>query len=229
VASPTNNGNNQGRVHGKFVDADGAAIAGAAISLFAQRVRDRSQLASTTTDGSDAFVLSYQRTAPVNLVVQGLAPKSKVAAESAVLFSAEADVEIDLTTAPSGIVPTPSAYTVLSGEISKQLLKTPLRGLKQDKDSQEVSFVANAMGAFFNDEAHLYLARRMAAPNKLNELTLYGNFSQGIPAPLDAALADLPKAGIDDAFIARGDGRRLCRVASKRKLDGRVTPMTSMW
>ena len=83
------------------------------------------------------------------------------------------------------------------------MLKTPLQGLKQDfKDSLEVTFVANAMGAPFDDVAHLYLARRMAAPNKLNELALYGIFSQGIPAPLDAALADLPEAGIDDAFIA---------------------------
>ncbi|MEO6973162.1 MAG: neuraminidase-like domain-containing protein [Rhodoferax sp.] len=198
---PTNG--NQGNVHGNFVDEDGAAIVGAAISLFAQGVRDRSQLASSTTDGSGAFVLTYQRTAPVNLVVQGLAPNSKLAAESAVLFSADADVEIDLTTAPGGIVPTPAAYTVLSGAVAKQLLKTPLPDLTQDKDSQEVTFVANAVGASFDDVAHLYLASRMAAPNKLSELTLYGIFSQGIPAPLDAALADLPDAGIDAAFVAQ--------------------------
>jgi len=61
---PTNTGNNQGSVHGNFVDKDGAPIVGAAISLFAQRVRDRAQLTSTTTDGSGAFVLTYQRIAP---------------------------------------------------------------------------------------------------------------------------------------------------------------------
>ena len=118
-------------------------------------------------------------------------------------FAAAANVEIDVTTAPNGVVPTPSAYTLLSGRIANQLLKTPLTDLKENKDNHELDFVANAVAAPFTDVAHLYISRRLATPNKLGELTLFGIFSQGIPAPLDAALADLPDAGIDDAFIAQ--------------------------
>jgi hypothetical protein len=190
----------QGSVHGKFVDADGAAIAGARITLFAQRVRDRSQLVSTTTNGSGAFLLTYRRTTALNLIVQALGAHGKPIAESPVFFAAAADLEIDITTAKSSVMPTPSAHAVLSGSIATQLLETPLQNLKQDKDNQALDFVAKATGAAFADVARLYLARRIAAPNKLNELTLYGIFSQGIPAPLDAALAELPDAGIDDAF-----------------------------
>lgn len=191
----------QGTVRGKFVDADGAAIASARMSLFAQRVRDRSQLASTVTAGSGAFLLTYQRTIALNLIVQALGADGKPIAESPVFFAAPADLQIDLTTAKSGVVPTPSAHTALSASISTQLLDTPLPTLKQDKDDQELDFVAKATGAAFTDVARLYLARRIATANKLNELTLYGIFSQGLPAPLDTALAKLPDAGIDDAFI----------------------------
>src|SRR6185312_8034966 len=107
-------GNSAGSVHGRFVDADGAPIVGAGISLFALHVRDRSQLASTTTDGTGAFLLTYQRATALNLVVQAVGADGKPIAESPVLFAAPADVEIDLTTAKSGMVPTPSTYTVLS-------------------------------------------------------------------------------------------------------------------
>ncbi|HEY6923167.1 MAG TPA: hypothetical protein VI653_06860, partial [Steroidobacteraceae bacterium] len=203
TSSSENSSNSEGSVHGKFVDADGAPIVGAGILLFALRVRDRSQLASTVTDASGSFLLRYQRTASVNLVVQALGADGKPAAESAVLFAAPVEAEIDLTTAASGIVLTPSSYTVLNGKVANQLLKTPLTDLKQDKNNQELDFVAKATGATLAAVAHLYLARRMATPNKLNELTLYGIFSQGIPAPLDVALADLPDAGIDDAFVAQ--------------------------
>lgn len=193
----------QGTVHGIFVDADGAPIVGAAITLFAQRVRDRSPLATTKTDGMGAFLLTYQRTTPFHLVVQALGADGRVVAESAVFFDALANVEIDLTTAQGGVVPTPSAYAVLGGKIASQLLKVPLADLKQNKDNHELDFVAKAIAAPFTDVAHLYIARRLAGPNKLSEITLFGIFSQGIPAPLDTALAELPDAGIDDAFIAQ--------------------------
>ena len=80
---------------------------------------------------------------------------------------------------------------------------TPLVELKQNKDDGEIAFVAKSTGAPFNDVARLYIARRLAPPNKLDELTLYGILSQGIPPPLDTALGQLPDAGIDDAFLAQ--------------------------
>lgn len=196
-------GDGQGSVQGTFVDADGAPIAGARISLLAQRVRDRSELASAATDESGGFLLTYRRTKAVNLIVQALDADGKVIAESEVLFAADAHVDIDLTTAGVGRVPVPSAHTLLSSTVASQLLKTPLVKLKQNKDHRELDFVAKAGGVPFADVARLYIARRLAVPGKLDERTLYGLFSQGIPAPLDTALGQLPDAGIDDAFVAQ--------------------------
>jgi hypothetical protein len=201
--TPGATGDGQGSVQGQFVDADGAPIAGARVSLLAQRVRDRSELASAATDKSGMFLLNYPRAGAVNLIVQALGADGKVVAESQVLFAADAHVEIDLTTARSGSVPAPSAHALLSGTVAGQLLKTPLTDLKQNKDNHELDFVAKASGVPFADVARLYVAQRLAVPNKLDELTLYGIFSQGIPAPLDTALGQLPDAGIDDAFAAQ--------------------------
>lgn len=197
------NGIEQGSVHGKFVDADGTPIVGASITLLVQRVRDRSQLASIVTDKLGAFLLTYQRPAPLNLIVQAAGADGKVVAESAVIFNADADIAIDLTTAPGGSVPVPSTYALLSDRIASQLPKTPLIDLKQNRDNPELDFVAKSVDTPFADLAYLYIAKRLAVTNKLSDLTLYGIFSQGIPAPLDTALAELPDAGIDDAFLAQ--------------------------
>lgn len=196
-------GAGQGSVHGAVVDAEGAPIAGAQLSLFSQRLRDRLPLASAATDKSGAFILMYPRTNALNLVVQLLGANGVVAAESAIIFNAKASVEINLTTARSGGIPMPSAYALLNGRVERQLLKIPLTDLKQNKGAQELTFVAKASGAEFADVARLYLAQRLAAPSGLSDLTLYGLFSQGIPAPLGTALASLPDAGIDDAFMAQ--------------------------
>ena len=193
----------QGSVRGRFVDADGGPIAGAGVSLYAQQLRNLVLLATATTDGSGTYALTYPRVAPVNLLVKAGSADGKVAAESAVFFAAAVSVQIDLTTAKSGIVPTLSAHAVLSNQVAGLLLKTPLTDLKQGQGLDELGFVASAIGASFAAVSSLYLAQRIAGANKLNEATLYGLFSLGIPAPLDAALADLPEAGIDDAFNAQ--------------------------
>jgi peptidoglycan hydrolase-like protein with peptidoglycan-binding domain len=195
--------NQQGRVEGSLVDQDGAGIAGAVIALFSQGLRTRSQIGKATTDPLGAFGIVYARPGPLNLQVQASTTGAAVVAKSAVVFSAPADVQIDLTTAPDGVVRTPSAYTVLVAGVNAQLQGTALSALKQDKDNQDLAFVASAAGAAFDDVAKLYISVRLAATSKLNSATLYGIFSQGIPAPLAAGLASLPDAGIDDAFAGQ--------------------------
>ena len=192
-----------GTVHGALFDQDGAGIAGTAIVLFAQGLRSRSRIGKAKTDALGAFHIDYARPAPLNLLAQALSADGAVIAESDVFFAAQADVEISLTTAPGGKVPTPSAYRLLGTKVAGQLLQTPLGDLKQDKDTRELDFVARASNASFADIAHLHIAQRLAMQNRLDELTLYGIFSQGIPTPLDTALTDLPDAGIDEAFVAQ--------------------------
>lgn len=193
----------QGTVHGKLVDQDGAPVAGAAVALFAQNVRTRTQLASGKTDSQGAYSLTYARTTPLNLVVQALGPSGAPIATSAVIFAAAADVTIDLSSASDGIVRAPSAYSVLSQQVTTQLQGTPLPELQENSKLREVNFVANASGVSFTDVAHLHIAQRLALKNKLSDATLFGLFTQGLPPSLQSALLDLPDAGIDDTFTAQ--------------------------
>lgn len=201
--APPHGDDERGSVHGQLVDGDGAPIAGLRVVLLAQRLREPMQhLQQGETDRHGKFHMHYQRPHPLNLVVRAFGVDRTVA-ESAVVFAAPAEVTIDLTTAQDGIVRAPSAYSILLAKLDRQLHGTPLQDLKENKDTHEVQFLANAADVTFNDAARLYIARRLALQNAMNEASFFGIFIQGIPAPLVAALANLPDAGIDDAFIAQ--------------------------
>src|SRR5450755_212441 len=193
----------QGSVQGSLVDQDGAGIAGAAMALFSQGLRTRTQISKATTDALGAYRIDYARPSPLNLQVQASTPGAAVIARSEVVFAAPADVQINLTTAPDGVVRVPSVHSTLLAGVTSQLQGVPFPTLKQDKDNRELAFVASAAGTAFDDVAKLYISTRLAAPNKLSDATLFGILSQGIPAPLGAALASLPDAGIDDAFLGQ--------------------------
>ncbi|HEY1892793.1 MAG TPA: neuraminidase-like domain-containing protein [Steroidobacteraceae bacterium] len=193
----------QGSVSGKLVDEDGAGIAGTAVALYVQGLRSRSELGTAQTGSSGAYRISYRRPTSLNLLVQANGADGALIAQSAVVFSAAAEVEIDLTTAKDGVVRGPSAFTNLTAAVSSQLGATPLQDLKENKDNHELEFVANAIGAALSDVAQLYIARCLSISSGLKDATLYGIFSQGIPGSLASTLSDLPDTGIDAAFTAQ--------------------------
>jgi hypothetical protein len=111
---------NRGITRGKLVDEDGAPAASMAVALVAKQIRSETPLGNTTKSQIRQYSITYARNSSFNLIVRASQAKGLVVAESATVFVAPGQVEIDLTTAKDGVVRTPSAYIVLS-EIEPQL------------------------------------------------------------------------------------------------------------
>lgn len=202
--SPQPSGDRRGTVRGRFVDGDGAPLGDRRLVLYAQRLRGRDALGEGRTGEQGQYLIRYDRPVPLNLVVTAPAREGDgTEAESAVVYAAAADVTIDLTTAVDGIVRAPSSYDALLAQVEAQLQGTPLADLHEDKDSHELHFVADAIGARFVDVADLYIAQHLASTNQLDQRTLFGIFARGIPTPLSTALTNLFDAGIDDGLLSQ--------------------------
>lgn len=192
-----------GIVRGKLVDEDGAPIAGTRVALFAKHIRSETHLGDAATGKQGQYSIAYQRPSAFNLVVRAYDASGKLIAESATAFKAAAQIQIDFTTAASGVVRSPSTFTSISIAVAAQLQDTPLGDLKENKDTHELQFLASAIGVQFDDVAYLYVAHALGTKNEIRDATLFGIFYQGVPASLDAALGSLPDAGIDDTFTAQ--------------------------
>jgi len=193
----------RGTVQGKLVDENGEPIASTQVSLFAESVRSEAHLADGKTGADGTYSIAYARPGALNLLVRAYDATGKITAQSATVFAAAAQVVIDLTTAPSGVIRPLSIATNLSSAVTAQLQGVALGDLKENKDTHELQFLANSLEAPFEQVAYLYLANVLATKNKLQEATFLGIFYHGIPAALDAALLALPDAGMDDAFTAQ--------------------------
>ena len=203
-AQPPAQNEHHGIVQGKLVNEDGAPIAGARVSLFAKQIRAETHLGDDATTGkSGQYSIAYYRPSAFNLVVRAYDASGQVIAESPTVFTAAAQVQIDLTTAASGVVGSPSIFTKIETAVAAQLPDTPLSDLKENKDTHELQFLANAIGVPFDDVAYLFIAHALGTKNGIRDATFFGIFYQGVPASLDAALASLPDAGIDDTFTAQ--------------------------
>jgi hypothetical protein len=192
-----------GTVHGKLVEGDGAPIAEARISLFSVQVRQEQHLADARTDGNGLYRMQYQRPQPLSLVVRALDQAGAVIAASQPVFRADADIEVDLTTAKDGVVRAPSQFTSLTSSVKSALKDESLLDLKENKETHELSFLAQQIGVTFNQLADLYIAESLARDKDLRPETLFGVFIRGTPPNLQSALNNLPDAGIDGAFIAQ--------------------------
>lgn len=193
----------RGTVKGQLLDADAAPMAGVAVTLIAQQLRAEAAVGNATTDASGQYSIAYLRASPLNLLVRAMDATGKIIATSDTLFAAPLAAEIDLSTATGGAIPSPSQFTRLSAGVDAELGGTALKDLQQNKDKQEVSFLARSASVSFKDAAQLYIAQVLGPKNKLSDETLYGLFASGLPANLDAALGDLPDAGIDEAFTGQ--------------------------
>jgi hypothetical protein len=194
---------NRGTVQGKLVDQDGAPIADTRVSAFAKLLRAEEPLGSTQTNKQGQYSISYERPGAVNIILRAYDGSGKIIAQSPVVYDSAATAQIDFTTAADGIVRTPSIFTTLQAKVQAQLQGIPFEDLKENKDTHEIHFLANAIGAQFGDVASLFISYVLAKQNKLRDETLFGIFEQGVPASLRAALTDLPDAGIDSAFMSQ--------------------------
>ncbi len=210
-----------GSASGKLVDEDGAAIAGARVSLFAKLLRSEKRLGHARTGKAGEYSIKFRRPATVNLVARAYNRADEVIAESATMFAAAAEVEIDLTTAKDGVVRQPSQLTLLQVKVAAQLGRTSLQDLQENKSAHDLQFLANSINASFYDVAYLFIGHKLALQYQLQDATLFGVFYEGIPAPLDAALSNLPDAGIDAVFITQAMSGVLTH--SRASLSGALT------
>ncbi|MHC5863229.1 hypothetical protein, partial [Nostoc sp.] len=147
---------------------------------------------------------SYARKSALNLMVKAFDIKGNVIATSTTMFAAPAKVEIDLTTAKDGVVRTLSQFTKLKAAVAAGLpSNTSLQDLQENKDTHELTFLASSISVAFTQAAYLFIAVKLGLKDGLRPETLFGLFSQGTPPSLNAALNNLPDAGIDDAFTAQ--------------------------
>jgi hypothetical protein len=192
-----------GTVNGKLVDVDGAPLPHTRVSLFSKRVRGETPLDGATTDKQGQYKLHYRRPSALNIVVRAYNESVELIAESATVFAAPAEVTIDLSTAPGGVVRNPSILTTLSASVAAQLQDIPLSSLKENKDTHELRFLANAAGAQFDDVAYLYIANILGTKYKIQPPTFFGLLHEGVPASLNETLRSLPDTGIDDALTSQ--------------------------
>ena len=101
----------------------------------------------TTTGKQGQYSIAYHRPRALNLLVRAYDASGKVIAASATVFAAAAQIQINLTTAASGVVRKPSVFTNLEAAVAAQLQGTPLSDLKENKDLHELHFLASAAGA----------------------------------------------------------------------------------
>jgi hypothetical protein len=171
--------------------------------LFARNIRSETSLgqALTTTEGQ--YSIGYRRPSALNLVARAIDASGKTLAQSATVFAAAAEVDIDLTTATDGVIRTPSTFSTIEAALAVHLASTPLSDLKENKDAHELQFLASATGVPFKHAASRFIAHALGTKSKINEATLFGIFHQGIPPALSAALSSLPDGGIDEAFTGQ--------------------------
>jgi hypothetical protein len=196
----------RGIVRGKLVDEDGAPIIGAHIELFAKNIRSETALGEATTDEQGLYAISYFRPDAFNLLVRAYdtsVTPQVVIAQSSTVFNAPAESEIDFTTAANGVIRVSSTFTKIEKAVAAHLHEEPLGGLREDKDTHELRFLASTTGIQFNHISFRFIAAALGSKNGLKDTTLFGLFSQSIPPALNAALNSLPDAGIDDVFTAQ--------------------------
>ena len=197
----------KGIVTGTLTDQDGAGVAHTLVTLLSMKIRGHTvghtALNSATTDARGAYRITYKRSAPLNLAVTATNAARKTLATSATVFAAPPQTVIDFTTAPDGVIRQPSQYTKLLAAVTTALHGTSLLDLEENSTTHELTFLANSISVPFSQVAYLYIAYELTQKNGLLPQTLYGLLVEGTPATLDAALADLPDAGIDAAFTTQ--------------------------
>ena len=192
-----------GAVKVLLVDEDGEPIAACRVVLFAQSVRSEERLAERTTHPDGTCEFTYRRPRPLSLIVRAYDAAGAVIASSGTQFAAAAHLEIAITTAANGVVRTPSKLTKLKTAVRIQLGDLPLTSLEENSEFHELQFLASAAQLTFSEVAQLYIAEELSAQHGIRTETLFGLFAEAVPAPLGAALANLPEAGLDEAFCAQ--------------------------
>src|SRR5579875_865954 len=197
---PASHNQAHGFVQGKIVDADGAPMSGIRIVATAKNFRSEKQIGEAITSQLGEFSIPYIRTGALNLLIRAYDTSGRAIAQSATIFKAAAETEVNLTTASDGVIRTPSTFTKIQQSIAVEVDRTSLSKVDPIRDILDLHFIAGVAGIPFEDVACYWLARTLSAENKISEETFFGILSQDIPLSASTDVRKL-SGDIDAAFV----------------------------
>lgn len=214
-------------VKGRILVPDGTPYIGGIVRAFDQGLRHEQALGQDTRtlkDGgyeikytSEQFSRAEKKRA--DLIVRVFDQNGKkLLASSKIIFNAHAVETIDLVVSEKDVV-TPSEYEQLLTELEPLLSHVKVEGarkptifqkladLKEDKQQQEMTFLARESGVERQRIVFLVHAARLSIQTKLQAEVFYGLFRQGIPTNLFALLGQ--KVGVIRSTLKAAVSRKV--------------------
>ena len=212
------------RVQGRVQATDGAAVAGATVTVLARRLRqDDLQLASTKTGADGSYAATYAaHLAQVDLVVRAV--HGDATATSSVVVGAGPDETVDLVL--GGAYLGPSDFARLGAAITPVLRGDGVSGTLADFTEDEVALLAVKSGA---EPAELVLLRQaaaLAARTKLSAELFYALGRQRIPLTFAAIVTTDPQRRRD--AIARALAGNQVPASAAKTLEGELAALEKL-
>jgi hypothetical protein len=203
------------RVHGVVRDSQGNPLAKATVQAFDRDLRSEQTLGESQTDKQGSYRIEYftrqfrkREKSSADLVVKAFSSTGELLAESAVLFNAPPDAELNLTVPDEALHPA-TLFEKIGRSLAPLLGDLKIEELEEDKEHQDLSFLSGETGFKKNVLARFVLAHRLAAQGIQAEFwfaLLGGSFyeysdSQSLSEQLAVILKDLPS--LDAAAVRK--------------------------
>jgi peptidoglycan hydrolase-like protein with peptidoglycan-binding domain len=156
------------RVFGRVAKQDGIAVSGLKVVVVDRDLRKEEALGTAVTDAQGRYEILYSREQfaraekdRADLVVKALVADGSVLVASPILFNAAPVTEINLAV-PSEIQRPLSLFEKIGRELPPLLDGVRVEDLEEDKEHQDLSFLAGETGFEKRDLARFALAHRLA-------------------------------------------------------------------
>ncbi|HEX6100518.1 MAG TPA: neuraminidase-like domain-containing protein [Thermoanaerobaculia bacterium] len=203
------------------------------VHAFARALREERPLGSAVPDQEGRYRITYSEAqlqagqGRGALQVRFVEKDGTIAASSRLVFNPKPVETVDLTT--GGERRGRSKHDRLTASIAPVLQGVSPADLRQDAQSRDVTFLAQATGASKKDIKYLALAHKLAKKTGVDAQVFFALFEQNIPASLSASLSrERGVAALDDSeldIILRGVAdqpeanlRRAFRAGIRRNL-----------
>ena len=155
-------------VHGEVRDAEGGVLKGIKVEAFDRDLRSEETLGQDTSDKGGRYRIAYfarqfrnHEKAGADLVVRALAEDDSLLAESSIVFNAPREAEVNLTIAADKLQP-PTLFERISQALAPLLGDLNVEDLEEDKEHQDLGFLAGETGFGADALARFALAYRLA-------------------------------------------------------------------
>jgi Tc toxin complex TcA C-terminal TcB-binding domain/ABC toxin N-terminal region/Neuraminidase-like domain len=193
-------------VRGRVTRVDGSTLVGVTVSAVDRDLRAEQGLGTATTDADGSYRISYGRAQfarvekdSADLLLRVLRG-THVIHTSPIMFNVGPDHEVDLVVL--GEDP-PSEYETLLGELSGLVQGHRLAELTEDRDHDDITFLAGETGRDEVQILFVVLAFRLAARTHVRPEVFYGLFRSNLPTDLADLLSqdiDVCRRGLESAI-----------------------------